>query len=236
MNTREMLLTGLTGMTWIALAMPLVSGSEAADVVAINVLAVPDASMRDRARRLNEQLGQHHPQPFTFDETHTPHISVLHRFVAANDLPSIFAAVEGVAAKHRLAGTTLRTAGLERSAWGDAELISIKVAKTPELAALQAELVAALRPLATPRGGHDAFVTSPGPAEIDAQTIEYVQTFEQKQTGDRFKPHITAGETDRAIEDKLPPFPDTTFTVETLAIYQLGNSGTARKELWRAAN
>lgn len=235
MNTREILLTGLAGVTWIALAMPLDSRSEAADLVAINILAVPDASMRDRARELNEQLQQFQPQPFALDETHTPHISVLHRFVATKDLPKIVAAVEGVSARHRLAGAKLETAGLEHSAWGEAEVVSIKVEKTPELAALQADLVAALRPFAAPSGGPDAFVTSPGPPEIDAKTLEYVQTFEQKQTGERFEPHITAGEISRTAKDELPPFPHTTFSIETLAIYQLGNIGTARKELWRAA-
>ncbi|GFE85970.1 2'-5' RNA ligase family protein [Steroidobacter agaridevorans] len=234
MNTREILLIGLAGMTWIALAMPLVSRSEAADVVAINVLAVPDASMRDRARELNEQLNRYRPQPFAFDETHTAHISLLHRFVATKDLPKIVAAVEGVSARHRLAGAKLETAGLEHSPWGKAEMVSIEIEKTPELAALQADLVAALRPFAAPSGGPDAFVTSPGPAEIDAKTIEYVQTFEQKQTSERFKPHITAGEINSANKDKLPPSPETTFTIETLAIYQLGNLGTARRQLWRA--
>lgn len=235
MTTREIVLTGLAGtMMWIALAMPSICRSEAADVVAINVLAVPDASMRERARQLNEQLAQHHPQPFTFDETHTPHISVLHRFVAAKDLPKIFAAVERVSSKHRWAGTKIETAGLEHSAWGEAELVSIKVEKTPALASLQAELIEALRPFSTPSGGRDAFVTSPGPAAIDAQTIEYVQTFERKRTGEHFKPHITVGETDRTTAEKLQPPLATNFTIKTLAIYQLGNIGTARKELWRA--
>lgn len=237
MNTRGTLLTGLAGtMAWIALAMPSMSRSEAADVVAINVLAVPDATMRDHARQLNERLGRDHPQPFAFDETHTPHLSLLHRFVAAKDLPKIFAAVECVSSKHRLAGTQLEIVGLEHSAWGEAELVSIEVEKTPALTALQTELVQALRPFTAPSGGREAFVTSPGPAGIDSQTIEYVKTFEHERAGAQFKPHVTVGESDRATADKLQELPlsATNFTIETLAIYQLGNIGTARKELWRA--
>lgn len=218
--------------------MTLTPTSHAADssVVAINILALPDASMRDRARQLNERLGQNHPQPFKFDESHVPHISLLHRFVATKDLPQIYSAVERTLSKHPLIGKELTATGLEHSAWGDSEIVSITVNKSSELTALQAELIEALRSFATPPGNRDAFVTAPGPAEIDAQTVEYVKAFKQKRTGENFKPHITVGLSDAATATQLQSQPSSAmpFKIAAVAVYQLGNIGTARKELWRA--
>ena len=61
-------------------------------------------------------------------------------------------------------------------------------------------------------------------------TIEYVRTFVPKRTGDGFEPHITVGISDAPPADSFDP---TAFKVDALAVYQLGNIGTARKELWR---
>jgi hypothetical protein len=216
----------------LALAGPAMAAE--ADVVAINILAVPDRPMRDHARQLNERLGHAHPKAFAFDESHVAHISILHRFVAARDLPQIHAAVERVLAQHPLAGKELTATGLEHSRWDDADIVSIKLETSPELAALQTDLIRALQPYPKPSGGRDAFVTSPGPPDIDAKTIQYVTTFEQEQVGDRFKPHITIGLADSAkTEQRALSTTPMKFTIEAVTIYQLGNVGTARKQLWR---
>jgi hypothetical protein len=238
MTTAAMLLGGLARsmacVAMLAAAIPTIA--DEADVVAINVLAVPDQAMRDAARDLNERLLRDNPRSFAFDESHVPHISILQRFVATKDLPQIHAAIEEVASKHQLAGEKLSMTGVERSRWNDADIVSIKVGKNPELDRMQADLIEALRPYPAPSGGHDAFVTSPGPADIDRQTIQYVATFEQKQVGDRFEPHITVGLADSHTSEQLQ-FQLTApkqFTIDAIAIYQLGNVGTARKQLWRS--
>lgn len=234
MKARSTLRVSLAG---VALAM-LASTSHAADssAVAINILVLPDAPMRDRASQLHERLARNHPQPFAFDESHVPHLSLLHRFVAAKDLQHIYSAVERSLSRHPLVGKELTATGLEHSPWGDAEIVSITVDKQPELSALQAELIEALRPFAMPPGDRNAFVTSPGSSEIDAPTVEYVKTFERKRTGENFKPHITVGLSDAPTASSLQSdsSPPTNFEIEAIAVYQLGNIGTARKELWRS--
>ncbi len=226
----------MTLVAMLAAYSPAMSAEAAGDVVAINILAVPDRLMRDHARQLNEHLDHAHPASFAFDESHVPHISILHRFVAAKDLPQVYAAVERLLSHHPLAGKALTATGLERSRWDDADVVSLKLEASPELTGLQTELIKALQPYQTPSGGHDAFVTSPGAPDIDQKTIQYVQTFEQEQVGDRFKPHITIGLANSAVAEQLAAqaTPPMKFTIEAIAIYQLGNIGTARKQLWRS--
>jgi hypothetical protein len=203
---------------------------KASKVVAINVLLLPDRSMSERAKQLNGQLRQSYPQGFALNATHVPHISILHRYVSAETLPKVFAAIEQVAAKHPLGGLTLTATGLEQSPWQGHQVTSIKVEKTPELTALQDELVAALRPYSVESGGADAFFTTAGEPNIGEQTIDYVRTFVEKQTGQNYKPHITAGISDTPPTTEFKPMQ---FKLDALAVYQLGNVGTARKQLWR---
>lgn len=201
-----------------------------ANVVAINVLLLPDEQMSARAREINAQLRQGYPQGFALDASHVPHISILHRYVSAGTLPKVFAAVEQVAARHSIGGLTLTASSLGYSPWQGHQVASISVQKVPELGALQDELVAALRPYTVESGGADAFVTTAGEPDVDEQTIEYVRTFVEKQTGESYRPHITAGMGDARAAVGFEP---AQFKIAELAVYQLGNGGTARKELWR---
>lgn len=199
-------------------------------VVAINVLLLPDQQMSTQAQNINAQLRQGYPQGFALNASHVAHISLLHRYVKAEDLPKVFAAVEQVGVKHPMAGKSLTATGVESSPWQGHKITSISIEKTPELATLQNDLVAALRPYSVESGSTDAFMTTPGEPHVGDETIEYVRTFVPKRTGDGYKPHITVG-----ISDTPPPgqFNQAQFNVAALAVYQLGNVGTARKELWR---
>jgi len=200
-------------------------------IVAINVLLVPEQSMSARAKQINEQLRQTYPRGFALDADHVPHISILHRYVPEQSLPAVFAAVEQANRRHALVGQALTASGLEYSPWQGHQITSIKVQKTPDLAALQDDLVSGLRQYSVASGAADAFVTTAGDSTIDPQTIEYVQTFVPKQTGESYKPHITVGMSDARPTVELAPVQ---FKVAALAVYQLGNVGTARKELWRS--
>jgi len=200
-----------------------------AKVVAINVLLLPDQIMSARAQELNAKLRESYPQGFALNATHVPHVSLLHRYVRAESLPQVFAAVQQVAAKHSHAAQTFSASGLETSPWQGHLVTSIKVEKTPDLSALQDALVTALTPYVVESGGPDAFITTPAEPGIGEQTIEYVRTFVEQRTGENFKPHITVGISDVRAGELAP----LQFKVDALAVYQLGNIGTARKELWR---
>lgn len=205
------------------------------DVIAVNVLLQPDQEVSARAARINGDLRRSYPGGFALDASHLPHISVLHGYVQAKDVADFYVAVEKVSAKHPLAGQQLTMLGLEHKPWNREEITNIKVEKTRELEDFQADLVSAVSPYLVATGDGSAFLTSKEDPSVDLETIEYVRTFVQKHTGSGFEPHITVGisdaETARRVsaEQGVPP----KLTIASVAVFQLGNVGTARKELWR---
>ena len=205
------------------------------DVVAVNVLLLPDEQMIARARGVNHALRQTYPAGFALDASHVPHISVLHGYVQSKDLTNVYSAVSRVIVKRPLTGRQLNVSGLEHKPWDDKELTNIKIEKTPELEAFQADLVAALSPYLVEAGDKTAFFTSNEDASVDQQTIEYVRTFVQKHAGNRFEPHVTVGISDAETARKVTAQHSASakVTIASVAVFQLGNVGTARKELWR---
>jgi hypothetical protein len=205
------------------------------EVMAVNVLLLPDQESSGRAVRINGLLRQSDPSGFTLDASHLPHISVLQGYVEAKSLPAIYRAVERLSTELPLTGRQLTVLGLEHKAWGNQEITNIKVAKTPELEAFQAHLVSALSPYLAKTGDGSAFLSSTRDPDVDQETIEYVRAFVQKHTGAAFEPHITVGISDAETARKVtaqqgaPP----KLTLASVAVFQLGNVGTARKELWR---
>jgi hypothetical protein len=204
-------------------------------VIAVNVLLEPDQQISARAKRINGVLRRSYPAGFALDASHLPHVSVLHGYVQASNLADLYSAVEKVSAAHPLTGRQLTVVGLENKPWNDEHITNIKLEKTPELDGFQAALVAAVSPYLIETGNESAFLTSKDDPGIDQETIEYVRAFVQKHTGSRFEPHITVGisdaETARKVsaQEETPP----SLTIASIAIFQLGNVGTARKELWR---
>jgi hypothetical protein len=230
----RILLTGvLTAVVVLAIAAPAMQ--EPGDVIAVNVLIQPDQESSERAARINGVLRQSYPRGFALDATHLPHISVLQGYVKAKDLAAFYMAVERVSAEHPVAGRQLAVLGLEHKPWARQEITNINIAKTPELEAFQAALVSAVSPYLVNAGDGTAFLTSKEEPDVDGETIEYVRTFVLKHTGAAFEPHITVGISDADTARKVsgqqeaPP----NLTVVSVAVFQLGNVGTARKELWR---
>ena len=230
----KMLLTCvLSSVIVLAIAQP--AKQAPGEVIAVNVLLQPDQESSGQAARINGLLRQSDPGGFALDASHVPHISVLQGYVKAKDLAAIYRAVERVSAEFPLAGRQLTVLGLEHRPWDHQEITSIKIAKTRELEAFQADLVSALSPYLVKTGDGSAFLSSKGDPDVDQETIEYVRTFVQKHTGAAFEPHITVGisdaETARKVsaQQEAPP----KLTIASVAVFQLGNVGTARKELWR---
>jgi hypothetical protein len=191
--------------------------------------------MRTAAQRLNERLRKNDPEGFALDESHVPHLSLVHEFVRTEDLPNVYSAVDRVLSQHRLVERELTVHGLEHTPWNGKQMLNISVEKSVALSVLQDELVKVLRPYAADAGGPDAFRTTGDSSPINDATIDYVRTFFDKQTGSQFEPHITVGLGDAAGADKLKSeLPAATkFKIAAVAVYHLGNDGTARTELWR---
>ena len=230
----KILLTcALSAVIVLAIAQP--AKQAPGEVIAVNVLLRPDQESSGRAVRINGLLRQNDPRGFALDASHVPHISVLQGYVEAKNLADIYRAVERVSAELPLAGRQLTVLGLEHKPWGDQEITNIKIEKTRELETFQADLVSAISPYLVKTGDGTAFLSSTGDPDVDQETIEYVRTFVQKHTGAAFEPHITVGISDPdtarkvSAQQGVPP----KLTIDSVAVFQLGNVGTARKELWR---
>jgi hypothetical protein len=116
---------------------------------------------------------------------------------------------------------------------GEIGLAGVVVRPTPELLALQADIIAAMGPFMLSSGPIGAFTASHGDPAMDEQLIGYVSAFVQKESGAHFNPHVTTGVAPRAFLDAMvaEPFAPFTFYPSGAAVYQLGPFGTAAKQL-----
>ncbi len=206
---------------------------EPSPVTAIDILLEPDATMLRGAAAVNARLRKLYPSGFSLDATHRPHISLIQRFVRTADLEKVYAAAGKVLARADLPGLKLEAFKHYYVPDGQLGLAGIVAKPTPELIALQKDLIAAVAPYTAESGNSGAFVTTPDDRVINPFLIEYVSTFVPKQTGKNFNPHVSTGVSSRNDLDKLlaEPFEAFTFSPAGAAVYQLGQFGTAAKML-----
>ena len=205
----------------------------AGGVIAIDIALEPDAAMMRRAEVANETLRQTFPQGFALDDTHHAHITVLQCFVRTDALAHVYAAVERVLAPHAYTGWRLTAFKYYYVPAGPIGLAGIVVKPTPDLLSLQQEVVAALAPYTVPTATAAAFYTTPAEPDIHPSLIPYVAGFVPAQTGQNYSPHVSTGVGTTAFLDTLlsQPFDTFDFYPASASVYQLGNFGTARKEL-----
>ena len=85
-------------------AAALAMGFQASDVTAIDILLEPDATMLRQAEANNARLLKVFPGGFALDATHTPHITMIQRFVRTADLDKVYAAADEVLARADVIG------------------------------------------------------------------------------------------------------------------------------------
>ena len=202
-------------------------------VTAIDIALEPDATMIQHAEAANARLLKVFPKGFSLDATHRPHISMLQRYVRTADLDKVYAAAGKVLADEKVTSWKLKAFKYYYLPWKDIGLWGIVVEPTDDLLRLQQELIDAVAPFTEKTGTAAAFVTTPEDPEINQPTIDYVAAFVPEATGKKFNPHVTIGV---APQDYLKgmlaePFDVFTFSPASASVYQLGNFGTARKEL-----
>ena len=97
---------------------------------------------------------------------------------------------------------------------------------------LHQKIVDAVTPFSVSGGTAAAFVG----ADANAETIGWVETFIPKSSGANYIPHVTCGVAPEAFVKQLKaePFAAFTFKPVGVAVYHLGNFGTAAKKLWQS--
>jgi hypothetical protein len=202
-------------------------------VTAIDIALEPDATMIQHAEAANARLLKVFPKGFRLDATHHPHISMLQRYVRTADLDKVYAAAGKVLADEKVTSWKLKAFKYYYIPWKDIGLGGIVVEPTDDLLRLQQELIEAVAPFTEKTGTAAAYVTTPEDPEINQPTIDYVAAFVPDETGKKFNPHVTIGiaPQDYLKEMLAKPFDVFTFSPASASVYQLGNFGTARKEL-----
>ncbi len=206
---------------------------EQTSVTAIDILLEPDATMLKHSAAINTRLRKAYPKGFALDATHRPHITLIQRFVRTADLDKVSAATEKVFASTNVTGMKLEAVKHYDIPNKELGVAGIVAQPTAELLKLQADIITAVAPYTVNTGTSAAFVTTPEDPIIDPLLIDYVSTFVPKSSGERFNPHVTTGIATREELDKLlaEPFEPFTFSPAGAAIYQLGQFGTASKNI-----
>jgi len=202
-------------------------------LVAIDVLLEPDQRMLAAAEQWNKRLREQMPEGFALDETHRPHITLLQQYVAEKDLDVVVAKAKSIAASANLANMKLTANGLYHIPSGKIGLQGITIKPSEEILALQAKVIEAMAPFRKSGGGQAAFVPDPTGTPFDPNLFKYVESFVEKQAGKNFNPHVTTGTAplEWVKQREEEPFRSFEFGVDKLAVYQLGNFGTAAKRL-----
>jgi hypothetical protein len=208
------------------------------NVTAIDVLLRPDEGTLLRAKALNATLRRGVPSGFAFDETHQAHVTVLQRYLRSNALDRALEAVaQAISAHDRdLAALRLSARGVVGAEFGTPAgtlLASIDLAPVPVLPAFQAALILALRPFTEWGGTAAAFLTLPGEPPVGHATVAYVERFVPANTGERYSAHLSVGVGKREDVEGLAVAPFAAFeaSVDAVAVYRLGDLGTARRAL-----
>jgi hypothetical protein len=208
--------------------------AEPVAVTAIDILLEPDATMLGHSADNNARLLKVFPKGFALDATHTPHITLIQRFVRTADLDEVYAAAGDVIARANVTAMKLEAFKYYYTpAGGDLGLAGICAKPTPEILQLQADIIAAVEPFTVETGPIGAFTASHDDSASDAILIDYVSTFVPKMTGEHYNPHVSTGVAPKSYLDQMlaKPFEAFAFSPAGAAVYQLGPFGTAAKKL-----
>jgi len=204
-------------------------------LVAIDIAIEPGKTMVERSLADNAKLLENFPLGYALDDTHHAHISILQRFVRENDLEKVYTAIAGAAASENPSAWTLTAYKYYYIPAGPIGLAGIVVEVTHDLLRFQQMLIDAVTPLSVATATADAFFKLPSePALHEVPTmIEYVGRFVPDHSGKNFMPHVTIGVGLKGYLDEMlaAPFETFTFTAAGASVYQLGDFGTARKNL-----
>ncbi len=203
------------------------------EIIAIDVLLEPDATMVERAEANNARLLAAYAKGFALDAAHRPHITMLQAFVRTADLDKVYAAEEKVFAATDVSAMKLEAFKFYYAPTGATGVAGISAKPTPEILKLQADIIAAAKPFMVETGPIGAFTAPHDDPATDAAMIQYVSTFVPKMTGAHYNPHVSTGVAPKDYLDKMiaEPFESFTFAPAGAAVYQLGPFGTAARKL-----
>src|SRR5208283_1617076 len=210
--------------------------SEPNPATAIDILLDPDATMIEHATAANARLLKVFPKGFALDASHAPHITTLMRYVRTADLDKVYAAASRIFSSSNV--TRIKLKAFKYYFLTDKSIpglggAGIVVELNPELIKLQQDLIDAVAPFTVETGTAAAFATTPEEPDVNEATLNYVRVFVPEHSGKNYLPHVTVGlaPVDYLNAMLAETFDVFTFSPASASVYQLGNFGTARKQL-----
>jgi hypothetical protein len=204
-------------------------------LVAIDIAIEPDATMVQRSLADNAKLLKNFPQGYSLDDTHHAHVSVLQRFVRETDLDKVYTAIAAAMAAEHAQAWKLTAYKYYYIPAGPIGLAGIVVEVTDDLLRLQQTLIDAVAAFSVETATADAFFKLPAepPLHEVPALVEYIGAFVPEHSGKNFMPHVTIGVGLKGYLDEMlaAPFEAFTFSPAGSSVYQLGDFGTARKNL-----
>jgi 2'-5' RNA ligase len=203
-------------------------------LIAINVLFEPDPASVTRAKALNARLLETYAAGFALDAHHTPHITILQRFVPLADLEAVAQAVRELVAQELPLNWGSTATGLYDLAHGNLGAMGIVIQPTDDWRRLQERIIQVVAPLAAEQGTAEAFAPRLDGGPISQPTVDYVNAFVGPRTGRNYNPHITVGIGTRDCLDALKAEPFEPFPVrpQSVSLYQVGDYGVAQTKLY----
>jgi len=163
------------------------------DIIAIDILLEPDVRMLAHAESNNARLRETFPDGFALDAEHRPHITLLQCFIAANDLEALCDAAGDVIRNANVTSMELQAVRYGYTPGPGMGVAGIWAALTPELAKLQADVIAAATPFMVATATIDAFTAGHENPAFDKALIDYVSGFVAHGAGANFDPHVSTG-------------------------------------------
>lgn len=205
-------------------------------LTAIDILILPDPAMQTKATAWNTRLRQSVPDGFTLDENHTPHITLLQRYVRTGQLDDVYNVVASTIATapvETLELTAVKLAHMQVAATPDVGLAGLLVKASPAVIDLQTALIVAIKPHTGSGGTAEAYVTSDAEPDINDDTLRYVDNYVPDHSGENYLAHVTVGQAklDDLATLEAETFDPFTFRPAGFAVYHLGNNGTAQVQL-----
>jgi hypothetical protein len=205
------------------------------DLTAIDILINPDENTIERARAVNARLRQSVSSGFELDATHLPHITILQRYVRTADLEKVYEAIQKTIAETDMSLLKFRAVAIKHADWGipGQGLAGYFVKPSPEVIDFQAKLIATVNPFVEPGGTAAAYVTDANDPEINQTTLNFVEQYVPNHSGSNYIAHVTLGfgTLDDLKTIETEPFNEFDIDPANVAVFHLGNNGTAREEL-----
>lgn len=203
-------------------------------IIAVDVLLTPSEEMSAQAIRLNSLMKEENPQTIRLDENHIPHITLLQCFIKESDLPKIKRLLHGL--YDEVKKDSLKAESLFYYKEKEDSFAMIAVQKNQQLLKLHEKIIELIKPFIVNNANEEAFVPNPDGSSISESTVTYVPEFVEKHSYENFDPHISLGVAPRFLLDSLAAhvFKPISFKASSISVYQLGDHGTAQKQLWKS--